>query len=276
MDPRILKAMRLMERGMDENLHIEQLAALCGLSLHHFHRLFVAEVGEPPAVFLRRIRMDTAALRMKWTSETDETLAHAFGFSSRPAFTRAFQRQFGMSPARYRKENRINVNSSRNVGGHQLSMRELDSFHLLVKRYIGNIFRMRQYWTDFMSSIPDDIAQPGKALLFGLLYDDFRITDPDKVRYDCGITVSPNLRDEDGSLARRNLHLFRTMPGRYVTMRHRGHFSTVETTYDLICHGWIVPNGHLPSHNPALELYTVPRNLQDGTDLDFTVLFPVE
>src|SRR5690606_1387796 len=105
-DWRILKAMRLMERGMGGNLRVEQVAERLGLSVYHFHRLFLTEVGEPPASFLRRIRMDAAALRLKWADEPAETIAQALGFSSRPAFIRAFTQRFGVSPARYRAQQR--------------------------------------------------------------------------------------------------------------------------------------------------------------------------
>lgn len=47
MDRRVIAAMRSMERGMGEDLPIEELAAAAGLSLHHFHRLFAEETGEP-------------------------------------------------------------------------------------------------------------------------------------------------------------------------------------------------------------------------------------
>lgn len=118
-DWRILKAMRLMERGMGGNLRVEQVAERLGLSVYHFHRLFLTEVGEPPASFLRRIRMDAAALRLKWADEPAETIAQALGFSSRPAFIRAFTQRFGVSPARYRAQQRKYAAATGKVRSHR-------------------------------------------------------------------------------------------------------------------------------------------------------------
>ena len=102
MDIRILTAVRLMERNIGEDVQVDALAAEAVLSFHHFHRLFVSEMGEPPAGYLRRIRMDEAAFRLKWADETAGEIAHALGFLSRPAFIRAFERQFGLAPTAYR------------------------------------------------------------------------------------------------------------------------------------------------------------------------------
>lgn len=262
---------------MGECLVIEDLAKRVGLSPYHFHRLFTAEMGEPPATFLRRIRMDAAALRLRWADEPTDAIAHALGFHSRPAFIRAFERQFGVPPARFRKAYREGARQDFGIGGsRRVTLREIESFHLLVKRYTGNIFRLGEYWQDFAASLPEDITLPGKALFIGRLHDDFRITDPDKVRYDCGITVSAIHEDSDGSLARRHLYLERTHEGRYAAIQHRGHFETVPGTYDLLCHNWLIPNGKIPSPEPALEVHMLPRHLQDKENLEFMVLFPIE
>lgn len=276
MDRRVLEAMRLMERRMGDELPVEQVAATLGLSLHHFHRQFVEGTGEPPAAFLRRIRMDAAALRLKWADEPTEALAQALGFRSRPAFVRAFTRQFGVPPARYRKEYRAAAELTGSVGGRPVTLREVDSFRLLAKRYVGDISRMRTYWRDLHACLPADMARPGSVLHIGLLHDDPRVTDPCKVRYDCCITVDASVQDRDGLLAARGLHLLESEPGRYAMIRHRGAVEAIPATYDAACHSWVIPNGYVPGHNPAIEIHTVPRHLQDPLNLDFTILFPIE
>src|SRR5690606_6367694 len=90
MDARILQALQHMESRMERDLSVEALAAEVGLSQFHFHRLFTKMVGETPADYLRRIRLDGAALRLRWTRERVGTIASALGYASQAAFTRAF------------------------------------------------------------------------------------------------------------------------------------------------------------------------------------------
>src|SRR5690625_3554429 len=106
MEARVFQAIRLMERHLDSPLAIEQVAEELGMSTHHFHRLFVRATGEPPASFLRRIRLDAAALRLKWGNEPAADISVSVGYDDRPAFIRAFKRQFGVTPALYRKNYR--------------------------------------------------------------------------------------------------------------------------------------------------------------------------
>ena len=276
MDTRILTAVRLMERNIGEDVQVDALAAEAGLSLHHFHRLFVSEMGEPPAGYLRRIRMDEAAFRLKWANETAGEIAHALGFLSRPAFIRAFERQFGLAPTAYRSGFRAAALTLGDHSGSPVFMREMSAMQILSRRYIGDISRMRTYWEDFCNRLPQSSASVGSKLYVGMLHDDPRVTEPDKVRYDCGVALSRDRRVLDDEHADQGLHMVETLPGAYAGIRHLGPHSSIPETYDLLCHKWIVPSGRAPAASPALEIHAAPRHLQDPECVDLTMLVPVE
>jgi AraC family transcriptional regulator len=276
MDGRILSAVRLMERHIGEAVEIDAVAAEVGLSLHHFHRLFASEMQETPAAYLRRIRMDEAAFRLKWANETAGEIAHALGFRSRPAFIRAFERRFGMPPTQYRKSRRDAAVSKGMLNGTPVSLRELEPLRLLARRYIGDVSRTRDYWIDFMSRLPPEMTGDTGRLYVGRMHDDFRISDPDKVRYDCCVTLPGDHLGIDDDLRVRGLHIVSTAPGFYATIQHRGHHVDLPATYDLLCTGWIAPSGRTPASDPALEIHNVPRHLQSPEALDLTVMIAVE
>jgi hypothetical protein len=58
--------------------------------------------GEPPAAFRRRILLERAAYRLLTTDRTLLDVAVEAGYGSHEAFTRAFTRAYGVSPARWR------------------------------------------------------------------------------------------------------------------------------------------------------------------------------
>ena len=64
---------------------------------------FRAAVGEPPLAYLGRWRMRLAVQRLKHSSDTVETIARQVGYTSEYAFNRAFARQQGHPPGRYRR-----------------------------------------------------------------------------------------------------------------------------------------------------------------------------
>jgi len=82
----------------------EELAARMGFSRFHFDRVIRSVAGEPPAALRRRILLERAAFRMLTTADALIEIAVAAGYGSHEAFTRAFARAFGVSPAEWRRQ----------------------------------------------------------------------------------------------------------------------------------------------------------------------------
>jgi AraC-like DNA-binding protein len=61
-------------------------------------------VGMPPIRYLTVWRLETAKLNLRESAKTIGQLAHAVGYVSEEAFSRAFKREFGLSPARWRDQ----------------------------------------------------------------------------------------------------------------------------------------------------------------------------
>lgn len=268
----------MLESQMEEEeVRIEDVATSLGLSLFHLHRLFLSATGETPARFLRRIRMDTAALRLKWSDEPAVSIAGALGYQDRTAFVRAFKARFGVPPNAYRRSYRDQVSIRQvNVTGRNIMLREIENLRLLTRRFQGEISNLREYWRDFLTAVPPELSRPGNRLFVAMMYDDPRVTRPELVRYDCAVTIGSNEEYPSTFLAERNLQVISIRPGRYASIEHRGPAAAVAETYDTLFHKWLIPNGFVPGNEPALEVHTVPRNLQDRENLAFTLLMPIE
>ncbi len=89
-------------RHLDEDVSLEALAGQTDLSKFHLHRLFLAAAGETPKQFTLRLRLARAAAMLLATRDSVLDIALACGFQSHEAFTRAFQRAFGIAPSAYR------------------------------------------------------------------------------------------------------------------------------------------------------------------------------
>ena len=68
----------------------------------HAHPPLRAVLGESPAAYLTRWRMDLAARRLRDSDESLEQVAAAVGYTSVYAFSRAFSRARGVPPGRFR------------------------------------------------------------------------------------------------------------------------------------------------------------------------------
>ena len=81
---------------------VSSLAASTGVSSATLARRFTASVGESPAAYLTRWRMDLAAQRLRDTDDTVGAIARSLGYTSEYAFNRAFSRHRRIAPGRYR------------------------------------------------------------------------------------------------------------------------------------------------------------------------------
>jgi AraC family transcriptional regulator len=91
-------------RDARDNVPLDVLAARAGWSPFHFHREFRRIVGETPKQYMLRLRLERAAARLATGAEPVVSIAADAGFASHEVFTRAFRRQFGVTPSAYRRD----------------------------------------------------------------------------------------------------------------------------------------------------------------------------
>jgi len=84
---------------------IEELAAICGLTPHHFSRLVQRVFHLTPQKLLVKIRIDEALHLLAATPRSLADIAYATGFCDQSAFTRHFRRMTGLPPGVFRSQN---------------------------------------------------------------------------------------------------------------------------------------------------------------------------
>jgi transcriptional regulator GlxA family with amidase domain len=82
---------------------VERLAAHAHMSPRHFARVFRAEVGATPAVYVERTRVEAARRLLETTALSLDEIALATGFGTVDTFRRAFARRVGAGPGAYRE-----------------------------------------------------------------------------------------------------------------------------------------------------------------------------
>lgn len=102
-DPIVAEAVGLIHSEPARPWTAHALAAAVAVSRATLIRRFGEVVGTTPSTYLGRWRMDLAARRLQDADDTVETVARHVGYTSVPAFTRAFTRAHQVSPARYRR-----------------------------------------------------------------------------------------------------------------------------------------------------------------------------
>jgi AraC-like DNA-binding protein len=75
-----------------------------GISRSALVERFTRYLSEPPMTYLTRWRLQLAARSLERTSRGVADIATDIGYESEAAFSRAFKREFGQPPGRYRSD----------------------------------------------------------------------------------------------------------------------------------------------------------------------------
>ena len=100
---RLAEICRYMEEHLDESLTISALSRRACLSTTTFKEGFRRLYGLPVHTWLRQRRMERAAELLRDSSLSVLGVAQSVGYGSASQFSAAFHRQYGMTPAKYRK-----------------------------------------------------------------------------------------------------------------------------------------------------------------------------
>lgn len=73
------------------------------MSTRHFSRMFYAEVGETPARYVERVRIEAARTQLEHNDASLDVVARECGFGTAESLRRAFQRRIGVAPDSYRR-----------------------------------------------------------------------------------------------------------------------------------------------------------------------------
>ncbi|MGE3327930.1 MAG: GyrI-like domain-containing protein [Acidimicrobiia bacterium] len=199
---------RAVDRAVDHvlahlagELDLAGLAAVSGYSPWHFQRVFREAMGESPAMFVARARVERAvALARAEPERAWQDIAPEVGFSAPAQLSRAFRERFGRSA---RSWDRITPLTDQpmplggepfddRVGGCAVSVRlERLAPYRFAYRRISDPYRRGN-----LAAAWDDVAAWGSTgssapVMIGMSWDDPATTPLEQCRYDLGIALDP-------------------------------------------------------------------------------------
>ncbi|AUU89248.1 MDR efflux pump AcrAB transcriptional activator RobA [Phytobacter diazotrophicus] len=92
-----------LESHLDQPLSLDNVAAKAGYSKWHLQRMFKDVTGHAIGAYIRARRLSKSAVALRLTSRPILDIALQYRFDSQQTFTRAFKKQFNLTPALYRR-----------------------------------------------------------------------------------------------------------------------------------------------------------------------------
>lgn len=99
---RLKKMLAFLTQNLSEKIEIEDIASVAKISTTECLRCFNKTVGMPPIQYLKKLRIQKAALLLGSSDDKIIDIALSCGFTDMSYFSRAFKESRGMTPKEYR------------------------------------------------------------------------------------------------------------------------------------------------------------------------------
>lgn len=244
---RLLQAQLYIEQHLDEELNPAAIAKVASLSLHHFHRIFRAQLGESVMQRVRRLRLERAARELRERDGRVLDVAVRAGYESHEAFTRAFIERFEVAPSLFRAQPAARVRewvSGPERARLQVDLRELPAVPVAFLRHRGSYADVGQTWAKLVSMV----GTQHLTALYGLCPDDPEVTAVEHLRFDACVGVQPGLRTE-------GLALGLVPAGRWAIALHVGPYERLHETYLDLIGRWAPRSGFELADEAVVEHY---------------------
>jgi AraC family transcriptional regulator len=251
------KALWFIESHLADELTLEEISCIAGVSRFHMVRAFAAATGLSVMRYVRARRLSEAARALASGAPDILTLALDADYGSHEAFTRAFRDHFGVTPEAVRAATRIDnlrLQEPITMDSTLIDNLEAPRFQTgkpLLVAGIGERYNHENgagipgQWQRFhqeVARIPGRIGQ----VAYGVCCNG---DDAGNFDYIAGVEVS------DFSDLPREFSRVRIPEEKYAVFVHRDHISTIRRTVNTIWNQWLPASGLKVADAPNFERY---------------------
>jgi len=231
-----------IQSNIDEKLSLKVLSKIANFSPYHFHRIFSANVGEPLSSYIKRIKLDNSALKLKYTNENISDIAMSCGYESTSAYAKAFKQEFTHTPSEFRlkfdENNDEYMMQLKSISEESYQgIKDLQEIKILFTQSYGPYRKVfDEAWSELLTFANSKNLINENTKYIAICLDDPEITAQEKLRYQACITYGGNDINED------NFAVKTISGGKHAIFKHKGSYETLYKTYDAALLYWMQNN----------------------------------
>jgi len=265
-----------VETHLADDLRLDHLARLAAFSPFHLHRVFRAWTGETLRDFVRRRRLETAGIRLRYDPAlTVREVAQACGFASAETFARAFRQHFGVTPSAWRQGSLQHAPDAPSCAPGRLKLGKVALQHLPAREVL--------YWRvqgDYAKVVAPLWArfQPwahalglGDQPMLGMGLDDPAIAQPQHCRYDACVALPPGWQESAQLRPSRK----RVEGGWHACVRFEGDRADIGLAWSWLIDQWLPQSGFIAASGPFFEAYAAGQPSTGSDELVAELCMPV-
>ena len=239
----------------NEKISVDEIAAHCNFSRYYFSRMFKIETGESIYEFIKRIKMEQSAFRLKVEKSRSITdISCDYGYSS-SNYSVAFKQHHDVSPIEFRRSimQKSLANPFINTGvgletldgcRKKISIEILEDYPVIYQRHKGNYGDLSVHWGAFQEKYQEYVTE--QTLFLERTYDDPSITDIDECLYDICMTAPKSCKLEN---------TFMIKGGKYAVYHFNGPVKQIYTAYQSIFNVWLPQSNYDIDERYGFDIY---------------------
>jgi AraC family transcriptional regulator len=277
---RIDRVLEYLGSHLDEPLDIHRLAEEAYLSPYHFHRVYVAMVGETLADTLRRRRLHMAAVALVTSTQPIAKIAERAGYAHVQAFARIFRDGYGITPTQYRLHGQLSAALHRAAQPlakehfmfnlKDVRIESVPSAYVIALEHrgdyqtIGHSFEKLCAWAAGKGFFRNDSRS------WGIYYDDPSSKPKSDLVSEACVEAPANERGEGSFRA------ITTPGGKCAVFEFTGPYSDLEKPYRWLYETWLPQSGEEPRDAPPFEEYLNDARSTPPSQLKTAICIPLK
>jgi len=249
-----------IDTHLADDLNVKLLSEQFGISFFHFHRILKAYLNEPLGSYINRLRLETAVKLIRYSNESLSDIALQIGYNDCSAFSKAFSKEFGLSPQEFKSNKTMVLNthvdykindSGKLITDIKPKIIQLADKSVIYTRFKGEYGgeRFNRAWDDFLGFAIQNKLFGWKPDIFSIYYDFPSDVGIENCTTDfCITTIKPiapsghiNCRIVTG--------------GKYAVFRYKGPYERLWELYETIFGVWVIHSNIRLRDFPIIEKY---------------------
>ena len=276
-----------------EDLKVDDIAQVCGYSKYYLERLFKAETGESIYSYIKRLKVEQSAFRLKVEKESSVTeMGEEYGYSA-SNYATLFKNHFGRTPANFRRQIREELKHndffhepekdlldfeecSRNI-----TVEEKEEYFVLYERRKGDYHNLSENWCDFIDRYREFITPD--TLFLDVTYDDPSIVTVENCLYDVCMTVNrddPRLKlQKTAAVGITSRTRSETLPntmvipgGKFAVYHYKGYPQLIYKAYQSVFSNWLSETGNRIDNRIGYDIY---RRIDEDCYMEMDICIPI-
>lgn len=272
-----------------EELSVDDVAAHCHFSKYYFSRMFKKETGESVYAFIKRLKLEQSAFRMKVEPRRTVTeIGCEFGYSP-SNYSWMFRQRYQTNPVNFRRT--VEQATVRHAFMHmdatervfrdlqapetyrclesfeecsrKITIQNLPDYFVLYERRIGSYHQLSGQWGDFIGKYQRFVTKDTKFL--ERTYDDPVITDTEGCLYDICMSVDKSVLNESV------LNTCTIEGGKCAVYPYKGYGKHIYAAYQTIFTVWLPRTSYTLDYRSGFDIYHKVDSESGYMELDICI-----